>query len=173
MNVITVSDLFRVLNLKSLPEEGGFFVESYRSAETIDTQQLGREHGGGRSLCTAIYYLLTPDTFSALHKLSGDEIFHFYAGDPVELLELFPDGSARSTTLGPDILNGMKFQHVVPGGVWQGSRLAPGGKYALLGTTVAPGFDYADFAKASLDELVRKYPTYTKQIAELTRDEKA
>jgi len=167
MNVTTISDLFRVLNLKPLPEEGGFFVESYRSVETIEAHSLAQKHSAKRSLSTAIYYLLTPETFSALHKLPGDEIFHFYAGDPVELLELFPGGSGRTVVLGPDILNGMKFQHVVPGGVWQGSRLVRGGKYALLGTTMSPGFDYADFVKGNRDELIGKYPAYAEQISRL------
>jgi uncharacterized protein len=157
----------RVLDLKPLSAEGGFFVESYRSAETIDAESFRRGHKGPRPLCTAIYYLLTPTSFSALHKLPGDEMFHFYLGDPVEMLELHPDGSGRTTILGPDILNRMKLQHVVSGGVWQGSKLAKGGEYALLGTTMAPGFDYNDFTKGNLYELVAKYPRYRKRISEL------
>lgn len=168
-NVITpsASELMRILDLRPLPEEGGFFAETYRSSETIDARELQRGHTGLRSLATAIYYLLTPTSFSSLHKLPGDEMFHFYAGDPVELLELFPDGSARTVRLGPDVQNGMKFQHVVPGGVWQGSRLVDGGEYALLGTTMSPGFDYADFVKGDREKLVQKYPAHAKLISEL------
>jgi len=163
----TAAELMRIFDLKPLPNEGGFFAETYRSSETIDAQSFKRGHGGPRALCTAIYYLLTPAAFSALHKLPGDEMFHFYAGDPVELLELFPDGTGRIVMLGPDIGTGMQFQHVVPGGVWQGSRLVKGGEYALLGTTMAPGFDYADFVKGNRQELVEKYPAHRDLISQL------
>jgi len=161
----------RILALKPLPEEGGFFAETYRSPESFDARGLKRGHTGSRSLSTAIYYLLTPTSCSSLHKLPGDEMFHFYAGDPVELLELLPDGSARTVILGPDLRNGMKFQHVVPGGVWQGSRLVEGGEYALLGTTMAPGFDYADFVKGNRQELVAKYPAHARFVSELLKEE--
>jgi uncharacterized protein len=163
----TVSELMRILDLKPLPKEGGFFAETYRSSENIDARGLKRGHTGSRSLCTAIFYLLTPTSFSSLHKLPGDEMFHFYAGDPVELLELLLDGTARMVMLGPDLRNGMQFQHVVPGGVWQGSRLVKGGEYALLGTTMAPGFDYADFVKGNRQELVERYPARARVISEL------
>lgn len=165
----SLADLMRILGLKPLQQEGGFFVETYRSAVSIDARQFGLGHNGSRSLSTAIYYLLTPESFSAIHKVPGDEIFHFYAGDSVEMLELPPDGSGRIVTLGPDICNGMEFQHVVQGGVWQGARLAEGGEYALLGTTMAPGFDYADFSRGHAEELVRKYPDYADVIVELLR----
>jgi uncharacterized protein len=120
-----------------------------------------------RSLSTAIYYLLTPASFSAIHKVPGDEMFHFYGGDPVEMLELHPDGSSRTIILGLEISKGMKFQHNVAGGVWQGSRLLSGGEYALLGTTMAPGFDYADFVKGNVNELVAKYPAQAARIRDL------
>lgn len=163
----SLSELKSILNLKPLQEEGGFFVETYRSAENIDARDLRLGHGGPRSLATAIYYLLTPESFSAIHKVPGDEIFHFYTGDPVEMLELAPDGSSRTITLGPDIRNGMKYQHMVKGGIWQGARLIAGGEYALLGTTMAPGFDYADFTKGNMDELIRRYPAHATMIGEL------
>jgi predicted cupin superfamily sugar epimerase len=162
----TLAELMQLLDLKPLPEEGGFFVETYRSREMTDAQQFERGHTGPRHLCTAIYYLITPTSFSALHKVPGEEIFHFYFGDPVEMLELHADGSRRTVILGTDIVSGMKPQHVVPGGVWQGSKLAAGGEYALLGTTMAPGFDYADFVKGNREELTRLYPKDAKLISE-------
>jgi predicted cupin superfamily sugar epimerase len=165
----SLSDLMRILNLKPLEPEGGFFIETYRTVEKIDARQFGLGHCGTRSLSTAIYYLLTPESFSAIHKVPGDEIFHFYAGDPVEMLELHADGSGGVTTLGPDIGAGMKFQHIVKGGVWQGARLVAGGEYALLGTTMAPGFDYADFSKGNVDELAATYPAHEELIRELLR----
>lgn len=163
----STSELISLLGLKPLPLEGGFFAETYRSPENIDARELKRGHGGFRSLCTAIYYLLTPSSFSVLHKLPGDEMFHFYLGDPVEMLELHPDGSSRTVQLGPDIRDGMKLQHLVPGGLWQGSRLIQGGEYALLGTTMAPGFDYTDFAMGDLNELLAAYPGQARLIREL------
>jgi uncharacterized protein len=169
MNPPKLNEIFRLLALKPLTEEGGFFIETYRSAESIDARRFDRGQDGTRSLSTAIYYLLTPGSFSVLHKVPGDEIFHFYAGDPVEMLELHPDGSSRSVILGPGISDGMKFQHVVPGGVWQGSKLVAGGEYALLGTTMAPGFDYADFVKGNADELIAEYPAQAARIRELLR----
>ena len=165
----SLSDLMTILDLKPLEQEGGFFVETYRTAENIDARQFKLGHTGPRSLSTAIYYLLTPESFSAIHKVPGDEIFHFYAGDPVEMLELLPDGSGHIVTLGPDIQSGMKFQHIVKGGVWQGARLVAGGEYALLGTTMAPGFDYADFSKGNASELVAKYPAHAVLIRELLK----
>jgi uncharacterized protein len=166
----TACELISLLSLKPLPQEGGFFVETYRASETIDARQFQRGHGGPRSVCTAIYYLLTPTSFSALHKLPGDEMFHFYIGDPVEILELHPEGSGRVVILGPHIRNGMKLQHIVPGGVWQGSRLVPGGEYALLGTTMAPGFAYEDFVRGDTDQLVTKYPEHAGFIRELLKE---
>ena len=124
---------------------------------------------GDRAAGTAIYYLLTPETFSALHKLPGDEVFHFYLGDPVEVLQLYPGGSGEVTVLGHDIAAGMRPQHVVPGGVWQGSRLRPGGSYALLGTTMSPGFDYKDYETGSRQSLTQLYPGHAAAIASLTR----
>jgi predicted cupin superfamily sugar epimerase len=82
---------------------------------------------------------LTPDTFSALHRLASDEVFHFYLGDPVEMLQVWPDGSHRVVLIGTDLAAGERPQVVVPRGIWQGARLRPGGRFALLGTTVAPG----------------------------------
>jgi hypothetical protein len=113
--------------------------------------------------------MLTPDTFSALHKLPGDEIFHFYLGDPVEMLQLHPDGRGEITVLGQDIAAGMRPQHLVRGGVWQGSRLRPGGSYALLGTTMSPGFDYKDYETGSRETLTKLYPKHSSLIASLTR----
>ena len=123
-----------------------------------------------RALHTAIYYLLTPDSFSEMHLLPGDEMFHFYIGDPVETLQLHPDGSSDIVTLGQDIAHGMKLQHVVRGGVWQGSRLKPGGRYALLGTTMSPGFAYEDYESGSASELIAQWPDCAAMIRELTRN---
>ncbi len=167
--MLTVDQIKSVLNLKPHPEEGGLFVETYRSDERISAEALGGRYRGTRSVATAIYYLLTPDTFSAMHRLASDEIFHFYLGDPVEMLQLSPDGSGSVVTVGPDLARGMRPQVVVPRGIWQGSRLVPGGRFALLGTTVTPGFDFADYEHGQRDELVAAYPELRERIAALTR----
>ena len=165
MTTADETQLRRLFGMKPLPEEGGYFVETYRSAAAVEQ----KGYAGKRSLCTAIYYMLTPTSYSALHRLKGDEIFHFYAGDPLELLQLFPDGSSDLITLGPEPLRGMKFQHVVPAGVWQGSRLLKGGRYALLGATMAPGFEFEDFTKGEVQSLISMYPDRAELISQLLR----
>jgi predicted cupin superfamily sugar epimerase len=120
---------------------------------------------------TAIYYLLEPGTFSEMHCLASDEVFHFYLGDPVEMLQLFPDGSSAVFTLGPDLQAGQQVQLVVPAGVWQGARLVGDGKVALLGCTVTPGFDYADYQSGSYTQLADKWPAEAELIRALTRSD--
>jgi predicted cupin superfamily sugar epimerase len=141
----SASRIATLLNLKPLAVEGAYFVETYRSAEQLPEGSLPERYAGARSFSTAIYYLITASTFSAMHRLLSDEVYHFYLGDPIELLAIRPDGSFRVHTLGTDVLGGMEPQVVVPRGVWQGARMRPGGEFALLGTTVAPGFDRADY----------------------------
>ena len=122
-----------------------------------------------RSFSTAIYYMLTPGTFSEMHRLKGDEIFHFYAGSPVEMLQLFPDGSGKKVIIGNNIKQEEQPQVVVPAGVWQGSRLLPGGEFALMGTTMAPGFDFSDYQTGNKEELIRRYPHFEELITHLTK----
>src|SRR4030095_14115960 len=124
--------------------EGGWFTETYRSAEPGP---------GARSAATAIYYLLRPGHVSAMHRLASDEIFHFYLGDPVEMLLLGTGREARMIRLGTDLEAGEGPRVVVPRGIWRGSAIVPGGSFALLGTTVAPGFAYEDFELGEPDRL--------------------
>ena len=159
---MTADDVIALLNLQPHAIEGGFFRETYRSTTTLQRQ------GSVRSVSTAIYYLLTPKTVSALHKLPGDELFHFYLGDPVRMLQLWPDGSAKTPTLGNDLPAGHVPQLMVPGGVWQGSLLIEGGQLALLGATMAPGFDYVDYEAGECAELTAKYPEVVEMIERLT-----
>jgi uncharacterized protein len=104
-----------------------------------------------------------------MHVLASDETFHFYLGDPVEMLQLLPDGSSKIVILGPDLAAGQQIQLVVPTGIWQGTRLVDGGKVALLGCTVTPGFDFADYRNASADELIATWPQEAERIRKLTR----
>ena len=158
-----------LLSLVPLSFEGGCYAETYRSSDMISPECLRGSYSGPRSMSTAIYYLLEPNTFSELHRLASDEIFHFYLGNPVEMLQLWPDGSAKQVLIGTDLESGMVPQVVAPRGVWQGARLVPGGEFALLGCTVSPGFEYADYQSGSRTLLSEAYPEYREEICGLTR----
>ena len=162
----TVEELIHLLHLKPLPLEGGWYRETHRSSLQLPANVLEPRYRAARSASTAIYYLLTPDTFSALHRLPTDEVFHFYLGDPVEMLQLgpTPEDGGSLLTLGSDILAGQQVQTVVPAGVWQGSILRAGGSFALMGTSMTPGFDFADYEAADRDALLAKFPEFKERI---------
>jgi uncharacterized protein len=164
----TAWEIIEKLCLEAHPAEGGFYRQTYRSPEVIPRPIPGENSPSVVALSTAIYYLLTPETCSRLHRLRSDEIFHFYLGDPVLMLLLYPDGSSQEITLGTDILNGQQVQVIVPRNTWQGSSLTTGGCYALLGTTMAPGFDYADYENGTAAELEKIYPEKKDRIRRLT-----
>jgi uncharacterized protein len=166
----TAREVIDRLHLVPLTIEGGYFRETYRASLTLPSEALPKEYTGDRHASTCIYYLLTPETFSAIHRVKSDEIFHFYAGDPVEMLQLWPDGTARIVFIHNDFTReNVEPQVIVPAGVWQGCRLVAGGKnWALMGCTVAPGFDYADFELGNGAVLSTQYPQYSKLIAALT-----
>lgn len=163
----SAEELIRILGLRPHPAEGGYYAETYRSEQTLPSAAPGDLHDADRSLATAIYYLLTPDTVSALHRLAADELFHFYLGDPVEMLQLHPDGESRLLQVGTDLMAGMRPQMLVPAGVWQGSRLVPGGRLALLGTTMSPGFDPADYEHGDFAALSAAWPGHAQLIRSL------
>lgn len=167
--MLTADDVIEKLGLRPHPCEGGFFAETYRSDEIISASGLSERYTTGKRFGTAVYYLITPETLSYIHRLRSDEIFHFYLGDPVTMLWLLPDGSSTTITLGPDLQSGQRVQVVVPRGVWQGAFLNEGGRFALLGTTVAPGFDYEDYEAGLREELIARYPDRREVIARLTR----
>src|SRR5436190_19313099 len=164
-------EIIDALGLEPHPIEGGFFRETYRSDGAIPAAALpgGYRSGTDRSMGTAIYSLLTADTFSELHRLPTEEVFHLYLGGPVRMLQLFPAGHGREIVIGADILAGQQPQVVVPSGVWQGSRLEPGVEFALLGATMAPGFDFADYQQGRRSDLMAQYPKHADMIRELTR----
>jgi uncharacterized protein len=164
----TAREIIERLQLVPLTIEGGYFRETYRSPLTLSANALPDEYDGNRNVSTCIYYLLTPETFSAIHCVRSDEIFHFYAGDAVEMLQLWPNGEAKVVTIHNDLAVGHQPQVVVPAGVWQGCRLVPGGGWALMGCTVAPGFDYEDFELGDRSELLAAYPEYSVLITALT-----
>jgi predicted cupin superfamily sugar epimerase len=169
---MTADQVIRFFGMKPLPGEGGYYVETYRSDQRIARAGLPARYDGQRDLSTAILYLLTPDTFSALHRVKSDEIFHFYLGDPVTMLQLHPDRTSEVITLGQDICNGQRVQVTIPANSWQGSVLKEGGRFALMGTTMAPGFEFADFEPASREELLKQYGDRQEIILRLTRQAK-
>jgi hypothetical protein len=168
---LTAAQLIDLLRLEPLPHEGGLFRQTYRAAETVPAAALPARYGAPRRFATAIYYLLTddPDSFSALHRLKTDEVYHFYLGDPVEMLLLQSDGGSRRVVLGQDLPAGQLVQFVVPAGAWQGSRVIPGGRYALLGTTTAPGYETEDFELGEREALLKRYSDQAELIRALTR----
>jgi len=167
--VRSAREIIALLGLVPHPAEGGYFTETWRSSESLAVSALPARYRGARAAGTAIYYLLDESSFSAMHRLDTDEVFHFYLGDPVEMLLLEPDGGGRVIRLGPDLDAGQRPQVVVPRGVWQGSRLVAGGHVALLGTTTAPGFDPADFKPGDRISLISGWPKFADRITALTR----
>ena len=166
---MTADEVKRLLGLTPHPREGGFYIRTYESDEMLPPALFadGR-YSGARPTATAIYYLLEPGTFSEMHRLRSDEIFHFYAGDPVEMLQLYGDGTGATVRLGNRLTEGERPQVVVPRCVWQGSQLAPGGTWALLGCTVSPGFDFDDYEAASREDLLAQWPAFGRLIETLT-----
>jgi predicted cupin superfamily sugar epimerase len=142
--------------------EGGFYRETFRAPLLLPAPQ------GQRAASTAIYYLLPAGTFSALHRVRSDEVWHHYAGDPVDLHLIDGEGVHTAVRLGRDVLGGERPQHVVPAGVWQAA--APhGDAFALCGCTVAPGFDFADFEMPSRAELTARFPHLRDVVERWTR----
>jgi predicted cupin superfamily sugar epimerase len=160
---LSADEIKALLGLEPHPVEGGHFRRTYASPGTVQLERGVRNHG------TAIYYLLEPGTFSEMHVLDSDEMFHFYLGEPVEMLQLWPDGRTARVILGPDLAQGQHVQLVVPAGVWQGTRLIGDGKVALLGCSVTPGFDFADYRGGSYEELAARWPGEAEMIRGLTR----
>jgi predicted cupin superfamily sugar epimerase len=170
-DVLTPEEVIELLDLEPLPIEGGYYRRTYYAAEQLPLSALPERYDSPHRFGGAIYYLLSddPDCFSAMHVLLTEEIYHFYLGDPVELLLLYPDGQTDRVTLGSDLLNGQQVQYVVPRGVWQGSHLLPGGRWALLGTTMAPAYEDSDCVFGERESLAAQYPSEADLIRRLTR----
>jgi len=166
--MLTAERIIKLYNMKPLPDEGGYYVETYRSQEGIEKACLPERFGEDRCHSTAIFYLLTPDTKSFFHRLKSDEIYHFYLGDPVQMVLIHPNGTTKVLFLGQDLQAGQFVQAVVPAGIWMGSMLLEGGKFALMGTTVAPGFEFSDREMGEREMLLDQYPQHEGFIKMLT-----
>lgn len=162
-------NLITTLDLQPHPE-GGWFRETYRAPEVISSPALPDRFAASRNFSTAIYFLLTADTFSAFHRLKSDEMWHFYSGSTLIVHVLSPEGAYTPIRLGSQLEAGDRFQCVVPRGCWFAASLAVPDTYALVGCTVTPGFDFADFEMADRKELLSRYPQHWELIRRLTRD---
>lgn len=151
--MLTADEVIAAFGLEPLEGEGGYFRQTW----ILPSES-------GAPLGTSIMYLVTPESFSALHRLDADEIFHFYLGDPCEQIVIGEDGEVESYILGQDFGAGQLVQNVVPKGTWQGTKLVEGGDWALLGTTMTPGFHLDGFELASRDDL-NSLPVETAAIA--------
>ena len=158
----------RHLRLRPHPK-GGWYRESYHAAGTIPRAALPRRYRGPRAYATAIYFLLAGRDFSAFHRIHSDEAWHFYHGRTLELFDLAPDGRLRVVRLGARPAHGDVPQAVMPHSHWFAARLAAGRGHALVGCTVAPGFDFADLELAQRARLCARFPKHKKIISELTR----
>lgn len=156
MAELTAEEVIAAFRLEPLEGEGGYFRRTWIRQGDRDDQPIG----------TCIMYLMKPGSFSALHRLQHDEIFHFYLGDPCEAVAVDGVGRFHKATLGSDIAAGMQVQHVVPAGTWQGARLVAGGSWALLGTTMAPGFHISGFELATAETM----KDFSPDVAERVRD---
>ncbi len=158
---MTAEELIRLLDLQPHPE-GGYYRETYRGPSAIPGFNPPKVYS------TAIYYMLIPGSVSKFHRLNSDEIFHFYQGDASQWVWLTPEKRMKKVVLGKDLKKGEVLQMVVPAGTWFAGRLAPEGKYCLMGTTVAPGFEFSDLQFADRQELLRSYPGAQEEILALT-----
>jgi len=149
--------------------EGGHYIETYRSAESVAGSALpARFENGSRAFSTGIYFLLEQNQFSAFHRIKSDEMWHFYAGEALDIFVIYPETSQlKVIKLGANPENGETFQAVVPAGTWFASRPAKDSSYALVGCTVSPGFDFADFEMANKNDLIQLFPKHESLIREL------
>ena len=163
---MTASDVIRTLNLIPHPTEGGKFRQTYAAATCIEFTG----YPSPRRTSTAIYYLLEPNSFSEIHRLRSDEIFHYYAGDPLEMLQLPEAQPGHRILIGSNLEAGERPQVIVPRDVWQGSRIAAGGSmgWSLIGCTVSPGFEYEDYESGRRAALIHQWPQWSELITALT-----
>lgn len=145
-------EVIDILGLEPHPE-GGFYRETYRSPHS-----------------TAIYFLLTPGNFSALHRIRSDELWHFYSGDPLTIVEILGDGSVKRTILGNDMAKGEVPQYAVNANTWFGSYLNEGGSFGLVGCTVSPVFEFKDLELGKREALLKEFPKAAQTITKLTRE---
>ncbi len=159
-----VTEYINELNLQPHPE-GGFYRETYRAEGMVSLQIFN----GERNISTAIYYLLEAGSFSAFHRIKSDEMWHFYDGTGLSVYLIDESGNLEVLRLGRNLASGEQLQGVVPAGRWFASRVDSESGYALVGCTVAPGFDFQDFEMAERGKLISEFPQHSDLIISLTR----
>ncbi len=167
MKSLSATDLIAQLKLEPHPE-GGFYRETYRAPVLISADELAPHFKGARNFSTAIYFLIPAGKHSRLHRIRADEVWHFYGGDPLKIVEITPEGVVKETVLGLNLFQGEVPQYVVTAGNWFGATALAGKNYSLVGCTVAPGFDFADFEMADRATMLRRYPNASNWIEKLT-----
>jgi len=164
-----LEDIIRTLKLKPHPE-GGYFRETYRSEGEIGPESLDAAYSGKRNYSTCIYYLLTSEAFSSFHRILQDETWHFYDGSSLCLRMISPGGSYTEVLIGREFTNGQIPQFTIPGGTWFAANIINTNDFSLVGCTVAPGFDFADFELGKRGELLRLFPQHGNIIMQFTRE---
>jgi predicted cupin superfamily sugar epimerase len=165
--VFSWEDLISLYNLQPHPE-GGFFKETYRDARIIPAHSLPEGFSGERNFSTAIYFLIPAGNKSSLHRIKSDEVWHFYLGDSLVLVQISPQGDVKKTILGQNVKNDQVVQHVVPAGDWFGAYPNLNSEFSFVGCTVAPGFNFSDFELGKKDELLKLFPNAREEIDLLT-----
>jgi len=156
------------LQLEPHPE-GGYFLQTYKADLTLAQAALPAGFTGARAASTAIYFLLDGENFSAFHRLRSDEVWHFYDGSPLVVHVIEAEGKVSRILLGRDVEAGQVLQAVVKAGCWFASHVADWSSFALVGCTVAPGFEFGDFEMGGREELTERYPLHAELIERLTR----
>lgn len=149
-------------------DEGGWYSETYRSPDRLPLTALPEGYTGSRPCSTAIYFLVTHTAPSRFHRLQSDELWHFYDGTGLTLHLLHADGTYTCVLVGRRPERGEQFQVTVPRGVWMAAEVQEPGGFALVGCTVAPGFEYEDFELGARADLLARYPGYYEIILRLT-----
>jgi predicted cupin superfamily sugar epimerase len=166
--MMNAQELIDFYSLQVHPE-GGYYKQSYRSDIVIDKKALPATFNGSRLISTAIYFLLPAGSFAAFHRIKSDELWHFYAGKPLHIHVIHPDGRYELLKLGSDFNQGQSYQLKVPAGVWFASEPSDKNGFSFVGCTVSPGFDFSDFEMASSSQLVEEYPDLRELVSRLCR----
>ncbi|MCB9592793.1 MAG: cupin domain-containing protein [Sandaracinaceae bacterium] len=168
----TAEELVERFSMQENTAEGGYFAEVYTASLLLPANFATRQPNQQLPICGSIYYMVTEASFSALHRVSSDMLYHFYAGDPVEVLLLDPSGASpeeRRVDFGNDLGAGQHPSLVIPGGVWMGSRMKGSGAYAFMGVSMAPAFDPASYEIGAREALTAQFPESAALVAEYTR----
>lgn len=165
---MTAEQIIEFYGMRPIPLEGGYLKENIYIDIPIAREALPARYPNGRLISNTILFLVTKDSFSRMHHLPTDEVYHFYMGDPVEQLQLLPDGTGRVVRLGHDILGGDVLQHNAPADCWHGTRLVDGGEWALMGTTMAPAWDETDYSDGVREDLIARWPEFEAEIIRRT-----